>query len=64
MSKYAGSGPIDVEIMFVAGLAFEEEIALLMKANLDQIGFNTILKPEPWNRMTELAASQRRLRNQ
>ena len=55
MSKYAGSGPIDVEIMFVAGLAFEEEIALLMKANLDQIGFNTILKPEPWNRMTELA---------
>ena len=27
-----------------------------MKANLDQIGFNTILKPEPWNRMTELAA--------
>ncbi len=47
MSKYAGSGPIDVEIMFVAGLAFEEEIALLMKANLDQIGFNTILKPEP-----------------
>lgn len=55
-SSYAGSGPIDVEIMFVAGLAFEEEIALLMKANLDQIGFNTILKPEPWNRMTELAA--------
>jgi len=42
--------------MFVAGLAFEEEIALLMKSNLDQIGFDTILKPEPWNRMTELAA--------
>lgn len=55
-SKYAGGDPIPVEIMFVAGLAFEEEIALLMKANLDQIGFNTILKPEPWNRMTELAA--------
>ena len=55
-STYAGSDPIDIEIMFVAGLAFEEEIALLMKSNLDQIGFNTILKPEPWNRMTELAA--------
>ena len=55
-SSYAGSKPIDVEIMFVAGLAFEEEIALLMKSNMDQIGFNTILKPEPWNRMTELAA--------
>ena len=56
-SKYAGSQPIDIEIMFVAGLSFEEEIALLMKSNLDQIGFNTILKPEPWNRMTELASS-------
>lgn len=56
-SKYAGGDPIPVEMMFVAGLAFEEEIALLMKSNLDQIGFDTILKPEPWNRMTELAAS-------
>ena len=55
-SKYADKTPIPVEIMFVAGLAFEEEIALLMKSNLDQIGFDTILKPEPWNRMTELAA--------
>ncbi len=55
-SKYAGGDAIPVEIMFVAGLAFEEEIALLMKSNLDQIGFDTILKPEPWNRMTELAS--------
>jgi peptide/nickel transport system substrate-binding protein len=55
-SKYAGGELIPVEIMYVAGLAFEEEIALLMKSNLDQIGFNTILKPEPWNRMTELAS--------
>jgi len=57
-SKYAGSGPIPIEIMFVAGLAFEEEIGLLMKSNMDQIGFDTRLKPEPWNRMTELAADQ------
>lgn len=56
-SKYAGGAPIDIEIMYVAGLAFEEEIGLLMKSNMDQIGFNTILKPEPWNRMTELAGS-------
>ena len=55
-SSYAGGGPIDIEIMYVAGLAFEEEIGLLMKSLLDTIGFNTILKPEPWNRMTELAA--------
>lgn len=55
-SQYAGGDAIPVEIMFVAGLAFEEEIALLMKSNLDQIGFDTILKPEPWNRMTELAS--------
>lgn len=54
-SSYAGQGPIDIEIMYVAGLAFEEEIGLLMKSILDTIGFNTILKPEPWNRMTELA---------
>ena len=55
-SSYAGQGPIDIEIMYVAGLAFEEEIGLLMKSILDTIGFNTILRPEPWNRMTELAA--------
>ncbi|MFK7861515.1 MAG: ABC transporter substrate-binding protein [Granulosicoccus sp.] len=56
-SEYGGGGPIDVEMMYVAGLAFEEEIGLLMKSNLDQIGFNLILKPEPWNRMTELAST-------
>ncbi len=54
-SSYAGQGPIDIKIMYVAGLAFEEEIGLLMKSVMDTIGFNTILKPEPWNRMTELA---------
>ncbi|MFK7875655.1 MAG: ABC transporter substrate-binding protein [Paracoccaceae bacterium] len=57
-SAYAGAGPIDIEIMYVAGLAFEEEIGLLMKSTLDTIGFNTILRPEPWNRMTELAGDQ------
>ncbi len=56
-SKYGGGSAIPIEIMYVAGLSFEEEIALLMKSNLDQIGFETTLKPEPWNRMTELANS-------
>lgn len=56
-SPYAGSGPIDIVHTYVAGLAFEEEIALLFKATLDQIGFNVIIQPEPWNRITELAAS-------
>lgn len=56
-STYGGGKPIPVEIMFVAGTAFEEEIALLMKSNLDQIGFDTTLRPEPWNRMTELAST-------
>ncbi|MGJ8529049.1 ABC transporter substrate-binding protein [Maritalea sp.] len=56
-SPYSADGPIDIEMMYVAGLAFEEEIALLTKSILDTIGFNTILKPEPWNRMTELAAN-------
>jgi len=57
-SAYADSTPIPVEIMYVAGLAFEEEIGLLMKSNLDQAGFETSLKPEPWNRLTELASDQ------
>ena len=56
-SAYADQTPIDIEMMYVAGLAFEEEIALLMKSLLDQIGFNTIIRPEPWNRITELAGS-------
>jgi len=33
----------------------KEEIGLLLKSILDTIGFNTILRSEPWNRMTELA---------
>ncbi|ROU04405.1 ABC transporter substrate-binding protein [Histidinibacterium lentulum] len=55
-SSYADQVPIDIEMMYVAGLAFEEEIALLQKSILDSIGFNVLLRPEPWNRMTELAS--------
>jgi len=54
-SKYAGDGPIPLEHVYVANTSFEEEIGLLLKATLDQIGFDVTLRPEPWNRMTELA---------
>ncbi|WP_058320660.1 ABC transporter substrate-binding protein [Sinorhizobium sp. GL28] len=55
-SKYTGKGPIKVTHTYVTGLAFEEDLALLMQANLEQIGIELDIKPEPWNRITELAA--------
>ncbi|MCF1432733.1 ABC transporter substrate-binding protein [Agrobacterium vitis] len=54
-SKYAGK-PIKLTLTYVAGLSFEEDIALLMQSNLSQIGVDVDIKPEPWNRITELAA--------
>lgn len=57
LSQYAGSEPIELTMTWVAGLGFEEEIALMFKSNLDSIGFDVRLQPEPWNRITELAAS-------
>lgn len=53
-SKYAGQ-PIKISLAYVAGLKFEEEVALLMQANLEQIGITVEAQPEPWNRITELA---------
>lgn len=53
-SKYAGS-PIDITLAYVAGTKFEEEISLLMQANLEQIGFKVTQQADPWNRITELA---------
>jgi peptide/nickel transport system substrate-binding protein len=53
-SKYAGQ-PIKVSLAYVAGLKFEEEVALLMQANLEQLGITVEVQPEPWNRITELA---------
>lgn len=55
-SKYAGQEPIPLSFVYVAKTAFEEEIGLLMKANLESIGFSVDLRPEPWNRITELAS--------
>lgn len=56
-SKYAGDEPIPLDHVYVANTSFEEEIGLLLKATLDRIGFDVTLRPEPWNRMTELATS-------
>jgi peptide/nickel transport system substrate-binding protein len=53
-SKYAG-GPIDITLGYVAGTKFEEEISLLMQANLEQIGFKVTQQADPWNRITEIA---------
>lgn len=56
-SRYAGQGPIPIDHVYVAGTAFEEEIALLFQATLEPLGFDVTLRPEPWNRMTELATN-------
>ncbi|MCP5001310.1 MAG: ABC transporter substrate-binding protein [Hyphomicrobiales bacterium] len=56
-SKYAGDGPIKISHGYVAKTAFEEEIGLLFKSALESIGFEVDLQPEPWNRITELAAT-------
>ena len=54
-SKYAGEKPIPITLTYVTGTKFEEDLALLMQSQLDQIGFKTTLRPEPWNRVTEIA---------
>ena len=54
-SKYAGQ-PIEITLGYVAGTKFEEEISLLMQANLEQIGFKVTQQADPWNRVTEIAS--------
>ncbi len=54
-STYAGQ-EIPITLSYVAGTQFEEEISLLMQANLESLGFVVTQAPEPWNRVTEIAA--------
>ncbi|MBT9382831.1 ABC transporter substrate-binding protein [Pseudooceanicola sp. CBS1P-1] len=54
-SKYAGQ-KITLVNSYVASLAFEQEVALLMQANLEQIGITLDIRPEPWNRIVELSS--------
>jgi peptide/nickel transport system substrate-binding protein len=55
-SAYAGQ-PIPITLSYVAGATFEEEISLLLQANLEPLGFVVTQQPEPWNRVTEIASS-------
>ncbi len=55
LSKYAGKGKIPLLHAYVSSAKFQEEVSLLLKSTLDPLGFDTTLRPEPWNRMTELA---------
>ena len=56
LSAYAGQ-EIPLTLGYVAGTLFEEEISLLMQANLEQLGFVITQQPDPWNRVTEIASS-------
>lgn len=56
-SEYAAQGPVKLVHTYVSNTSFEEEIALLFKSTLDSIGFDVEIRPEPWNRITELASS-------
>lgn len=55
LSGYAGQ-PIPLTLGYVAGTLFEEEISLLMQANLEPLGFVITQQPDPWNRVTEIAS--------
>jgi len=55
-SRYAGKTDIPLSFDYVSATKFEEEIALLMQSNLQQIGFKVTLSAEPWNRITEIAS--------
>ena len=54
-SKYAGQ-KIPLDFVYVSGTKFEEEIGLLMKAQLEPLNFQVNLRAEPWNRVTEIAS--------
>lgn len=55
-SAYAGQKDVPLTLTYVSGTKFEEEIALLMQSNLEQLGFKVTLSGEPWNRVTEIAS--------
>lgn len=54
-SRYAGTGPIPITHAYVAEAAFEADIGLLFAATMEPLGFDVELRPEPWNRITEIA---------
>lgn len=54
LSAYAGQ-QIPITLGSVAATNFEQEIGLLMQANLEQLGFVVTQQADPWNRITEIA---------
>ena len=48
-SAYAGKTDIPLSFAYVSSGKLEEELALLMQSNLQQIGFKVNLSGEPWN---------------
>lgn len=56
LSGYAGQ-QIPLSLGYVAGALFEEEISLLLQANLEGLGFVITQQPDPWNRVTEVASN-------
>lgn len=55
-SSYAGQ-PIPLTLGYVSSALFEEEISLLLQANLESLGFVITQQPDPWNRVTEIATA-------
>lgn len=55
LSKYAGQ-TIPITLGYVAGSAYEEEISLMLQANLESIGFKAKLEADPWSRITQIAS--------
>ena len=56
LSKYAKGGKVPIVHTYIKTLQFEEDLALMLQASLNEVGFDVKLQPEPWNRITELAS--------
>lgn len=54
-SKYAGQ-KITLPVSYVASLSYEADTALLLQANLSDLGIDVDIQPQPWNRLVELAS--------
>ena len=55
-SKYAGQ-PIPITLGFLSGYKFQEDINLMLQANLEALGFVVTQQGDTWARLTELAAT-------
>jgi peptide/nickel transport system substrate-binding protein len=56
-SRYAGK-KLHITLTYVAGTAFEQQVALLLQSDLAKIGIQVSIVPAPWNRITQLATSK------